>query len=85
MCIRRDLFEQPAGFVYYEDVELCYRVGAAGSRICYFPGASIIRYRNKAPIRQLHRKHRMRQFARKHYVGMGWATRWTAELLCEKT
>ena len=90
LCIHRDLFEQLAGFdpaifMYYEDVELCYRVRAAGSRICYFPGASILHYRNKAPIRQLHRKHRMRQglrqFARKHYVGVGWETRWAAELL----
>ena len=72
--------------MYYEDVELCYRVWASGSRVCYFPGASIIHYRNKAPVLPRYRKRRiregLRQFARKHY---GWGhhetTRWAAELL----
>ena len=91
LCIRRDLFEQlsgfdPAIFMYYEDVELCYRVWASGSRVCYFPGASIIHYRNKAPVLPRHRKRRiregLRQFARKHYAwGHHGTTRWTAELL----
>ena len=83
LCIRRDLFEQLSGFdpdifMYYEDVELCYRVWASGSRVCYFPGASIIHYRNKAPVPQRHRKRRtregLRRFARKHY-GWGHTTR----------
>ena len=91
LWIRRDLFERlegfdPAIFMYYEDVELCYRLWAAGSRVCYYPGASIIHYRNKGPICQRHRRLLMlrglRQFARKHYAwGRHGTTRWVAELL----
>ena len=76
LWVRRDLFERLEGFdrdifMYYEDVDLCYRIWEHGGRICFFPGASIIHYRNKAPIQDRRRKHMMyhglHQFASKHY------------------
>ena len=77
LWIRRDLFERLEGFdrdifMYYEDVDLCYRLWELGSQICFFPGASIIHFRNKAPIQNRDRKRVMRQglhrFALKHYL-----------------
>ena len=72
--------------MYYEDVDLCYRIWADGSRICFFPGAAIIHYRNKAPVQDRRRKlmmrFAMRQFMLKHYTGVGrGTTRLTAQLL----
>ena len=92
LWIRRDLFERLDGFdpdifMYYEDVDLCYRLWAAGSRICFFPDASIIHYRNKAPVRDRQRKHLMRhglyRFARNHYKwGRHGATLWVVRVMC---
>ena len=91
LWIRREVFDRLGGFdrdffMYYEDVDLCYRIWADGSRICFFPGASIIHYRNKAPVQDRRRKSMMRfamrQFMLKHYTGAGrGATRLTTQLL----
>lgn len=40
--VRRDLFERLGGFderffLYYEEVDLCRRIGAAGSKVAYWP------------------------------------------------
>jgi hypothetical protein len=66
LCIDRALFEQLGGFesdifMYYEDVDLCYRSRRAGAAIYFFSGASIIHYRNKAPVADKSRKSLMRQ------------------------
>jgi GT2 family glycosyltransferase len=77
LWIRRDLFDRIEGFdrdifMYYEDVDLCYRLRQAGSQVCFFPGASIVHYRNKAPIEDKHRKRLMlkglHQFSLNHYA-----------------
>ena len=77
LWIRRDLFERLGGFdrdifMYYEDVDLCYRLKKLGSQIFFFPGAPIVHYRNKTPIRDKRRKRLMRQglyqFSLNHYA-----------------
>ncbi len=66
LCIDRVLFERLEGFernifMYYEDVDLCYRSQRAGASIYFFSGASIIHYRNRAPVADKRRKSLMRQ------------------------
>ena len=76
LWVRRDAFERLSGFdrdifMYYEDVDLCYRIREMGLQICFFPGATIMHYRNKAPVEDTRRKHMMYNglylFSRKHY------------------
>ena len=76
LCVRRDVFERLNGFdrdifMYYEDVDLCYRIREMGLQICFFPGATIMHYRNKAPVEDKRRKRMMYNglylFSRKHY------------------
>ena len=76
LWVRRDAFERLSGFdrdifMYYEDVDLCFRIRAMGLQICFFPGATIMHYRNKAPVEDTRRKHMMYNglylFSRKHY------------------
>ena len=76
LWVRRDAFERLNGFdrdifMYYEDVDLCYRIRGMGLRICFFPGATITHYRNKAPMEKNKRKRMMYnglyRFSRKHY------------------
>lgn len=51
LAIRRDLFEQLGGFdkhfapVYYEDVDLAFRVRAAGYRVLYAPLSRVVHFR----------------------------------------
>lgn len=49
MLIRREVFEQTAGFdesvfMYGEDLEWCYRIRDRGWRIRYYPGTSIVHF-----------------------------------------
>lgn len=49
MFVRRSAYEHVGGmdesfFMYAEEAEWCYRFTAAGWRVCYFPGASILHY-----------------------------------------
>lgn len=75
--VRREAFEAIDGFdeaifMYYEDVDLCYRIKRARTGHCrYFPRGTITHYRNKAPLSQdrkrLQRKW-LRHFGHKHYT-----------------
>jgi GT2 family glycosyltransferase len=58
MCIavRRDAFAQVGGFderffLYYEDVDFCRRLQAAGFAVIYEPGASVIHYARRTSRR----------------------------------
>ena len=57
-------------FLYYEDVDLCYRARSAGMVCMYYPVGAITHFRNKAPTskdrKQLQRKW-LRHFVSKHY------------------
>ena len=76
MWFRRDAFEALGGFdeaifMYYEDVDLCFRARRQGLGRCrYIPGTAITHFRNKAPTphdrKQLQRRW-LRHFGRKHY------------------
>lgn len=92
LWVRREAFEAIGGFdeaifMYYEDVDLCYRIMHARSGHChYFPRGSITHYRNKAPLSQdrkrLQRKW-LRHFGRKHYRSPQHSlTRLTFSSLC---
>ena len=76
--VRAEAFRAVGGFdeaifMYYEDVDLCYRATKAGlGRCIYHPSGAITHFRNKAPTsmdrKQLQRKW-LRHFGRKHYNG----------------
>ena len=75
LWIRRETLDQAGGwdgvnfFMYYEDVDLCYRARQTGCAVLYAPQSELYHYRNKAPMD--HRKKTMRQnqgvFMRQHY------------------
>jgi GT2 family glycosyltransferase len=49
ILVRRCAYEQVGGldpcfFFYYEDVDWCKRIGDAGYRICYVPGAQVMHH-----------------------------------------
>lgn len=49
MLLRREVYEQVGGmdedfFVYGEEIEWCHRIGAAGWRLRYVPGAKILHH-----------------------------------------
>ncbi len=52
MCVRRvaldqvGLMDESFG-MYGEDLDLCYRIGAAGWRVCYLPSAQIVHHGGK--------------------------------------
>lgn len=53
MLIRKDIFGQVGGFdedyfMYGEDLDLCYRIKAAGYKIFYYSGTSIIHYKGES-------------------------------------
>lgn len=83
LWIRRQTLEQAGGwdgehfFMYYEDVDLCYRARRTGCRVLFAPQSELYHYRNKAPVDPGRRKTLMRRglhaFARQHY---GPARRW---------
>ena len=73
--VRRTAFEALDGFdeeifMYYEDVDLCYRARSAGMDCMYYPVGAITHFRNKAPTskgrKQLQRKW-LGYFCGKHY------------------
>jgi N-acetylglucosaminyl-diphospho-decaprenol L-rhamnosyltransferase len=73
--IRREAFAALGGFdeeifMYYEDVDLCYRARSAGEVCMYYPVGAITHFRNKAPTskdrKQLQRNW-LRHFGDKHY------------------
>jgi len=77
LMARREIFEK-AGlldetyFMFFEDVDWCYRVKQAGGKIYYFPGAEVVHYGSRS-IRKFQGKmffawHSSRiKFFRKHY------------------
>jgi GT2 family glycosyltransferase len=77
LWIRREALERAGGwdganfFMYYEDVDLCFRVRRAGYKILFAPQSALFHYRNKAPLDPGRRKALMRRglaaFARQHY------------------
>jgi len=77
LWIRREALEEAGGwdgahfFMYYEDVDLCFRVRRAGYKILYAPQSTLFHFRNKTPLDPGHRKALMRRglaaFARQHY------------------
>ena len=47
MLVRRDAFDQAGGmderfFLYWEDADLCKRLGELGWRTIYFPDAEVV-------------------------------------------
>jgi GT2 family glycosyltransferase len=49
LLVRRSVYEQvggldPAFFAYYEDVDWCKRIGDAGHRVYYVPGAQVMHH-----------------------------------------
>ena len=79
MLVRRDAFESVGGFdegyfMYVEDVDLCWRLGRAGWRIRYEPGARVIHAiggsSEAAPYRMIVAHHRsLYRFCTKTYRG----------------
>lgn len=77
LWIRREALEKAGGwdgthfFMYYEDVDLCYRVRSAGYKVLYAPQSTLFHYRNKTPLDPGRRKALMRRglaaFVRQHY------------------
>jgi GT2 family glycosyltransferase len=76
LWIRRETLEKAGGwdgeiFMYYEDVDLCYRARQAGYKVLYAPQSTLFHYHNKTPVDPGRRKEWMRQsrsaFMRKHY------------------
>ncbi|MSR81447.1 MAG: glycosyltransferase family 2 protein [Candidatus Latescibacteria bacterium] len=77
LWIRRETLSRAGGwdgehfFMYYEDVDLCYRARQAGFKVRYIPQSELFHYHNKAPVDPCQRKTWMRQsqgiFMRKHY------------------
>lgn len=88
LWIRRQALDQAGGwdgvhfFMYYEDVDLCYRARRAGYQVLYAPQSELFHYRNKAPVDPGRRKALMRRglhaFARQHY---GPVRRWLYQKL----
>lgn len=73
--VRSEAFADLGGFdeeifMYYEDVDLCYRARSAGGVCMYYPVGAITHFRNKAPTskdrKQLQRNW-LRHFVGKHY------------------
>lgn len=55
MLVRRTAFEQVEGmderfFLYWEDADLCRRLGEKGWRTVYFPGATIVHAGGRSSI-----------------------------------
>jgi GT2 family glycosyltransferase len=55
MLVRRTAFEQVGGmdeqfFLYWEDADLCRRLGEKGWRTVYFPGATIVHAGGRSSI-----------------------------------
>jgi GT2 family glycosyltransferase len=53
MLVRREVFERFGGFderffMYYEEVDLCYRIKTGGLRVVYYPGAALIHLGGKS-------------------------------------
>jgi len=53
LLIRREVFEQFKGFdelffMYYEEVDLCYRIKQGEQRIVYYPGAKLVHLGGKS-------------------------------------
>lgn len=88
LWIRREALARAGGwdgthfFMYYEDVDLCYRARQAGYRALYAPQSAIFHFRNKAPVDHCRRKALMRRglaaFVHKHY---GPTQRWLYQRL----
>ena len=84
LAIRREVFEAVGGFdesffMYCEEVDLCYRVGAAGWQVHFAPvttvvhvgGASTMQQRTEMAVQLLGSN---LQFYQKHYSGIHLAT-----------
>ncbi len=77
MAIRRDLLEKAGGLdegfpLYYEDIDLCFRVRRLGYRIRYQPGSVVFHYETFGTKKQSHKYffkyHRGRiRFILKHF------------------
>lgn len=77
LWIRREALDRAGGwdgttfFMYYEDVDLCYRARQAGYKVLYVPQSKLYHYHNKTPVDPGRRKGWMRQsrsaFMCKHY------------------
>lgn len=55
MLVKREVIDAVGAFderffVYYEDIDLCYRARLAGFRVRYFPGPSIIHYHAQTSV-----------------------------------
>ncbi len=92
MWIRKEAFDVVGGFdeaifMYYEDVDLCYRIMRVGLGRCrYYPCGAITHFRNKAPMAQDRKRLQrnwLRHFGRKHYQGLtGSPTRLAFSTMC---
>ena len=96
LWVRTQAFESIGGFdeeifMYYDDVDLCYRARSDGQVCRYYPSGPITHFRNKAPTphdRKRLQRNWLRHFGRKHYRGwrhgptrlafnaLWWISRW---------
>ena len=82
LLVRRSAFEEVGGFdegyfMYFEDVDLGYRLGKAGWRNVYVPGAEVVHiggHATKAHSKIMIRAHHdsARRFVRRKYSGIWW-------------
>ena len=83
-------FFDPAYFMYFEDIDLCYRLRQGGWKIFYIPSAEAFRVKGASssqdPRRRLYQLHSANwTFHHKHYAdelpafgnGLVWASIWT--------
>ena len=85
LFMRRSAFDAIGGFdegffIYYEDIDLCYRMKRAGWRVVYYPLATITHAYKRASaegfftkLKYIHTKSAMRFFM-KHLFRRGWRT-----------
>lgn len=82
MLIRRDVLEQiglldERFFMYYEDIDLCYRAADAGYHVGYLPGAILEHVgaastRRRSGMREFLLGRSRQLFFRKHVAGWWW-------------
>jgi hypothetical protein len=84
LMVRREVVEQVGGmdadlFMYYEEVDWCFRIKRAGWKVAYVPGAVVVHHIaqsvNKAGFRAYRAFHTSQyRYFRKHFPPPAWLT-----------